>query len=186
MGNSGFKIDVFFPRNIMNMITDLRVNQPEIIVKEAQLRHKRGSITKDGRLTILAADHPARMVVRSGDDPTIMGNRQEYLGRVLRVITDPEFDGMMGTTDIVEDLLIVNYLLKQHGGKSFLDDKVLMGCMNRGGLAEASFEMDDRFTSFTAGSIHALRLDGAKMMFRLDLSDPAGPNYSLTADCQFW
>jgi hypothetical protein len=77
----------------------------------------------------------------------------------------------MGTTDIIEDLLIIDQLIVERGGASFLDGKVLVGCMNRGGLNGAEFEMDDRFTSFTSDSIRRLRLDGAKMMFRLDLSD---------------
>jgi DhnA family fructose-bisphosphate aldolase class Ia len=77
-------------------------------------------------------------------------------------------DGVMGTPDIVEELFIVNGLVKSRGGPGFLDEKVVLGCMNRGGLAGASFEMDDRFTSFTAERIHKLRLDGAKTMFRLE------------------
>jgi DhnA family fructose-bisphosphate aldolase class Ia len=43
--------------------------------------------------------------------------------------------------------------------------------MNRGGLSGTAFEMDDRFTSFTAHSISQLHLDAAKMMFRLDIKD---------------
>jgi DhnA family fructose-bisphosphate aldolase class Ia len=72
---------------------------------------------------------------------------------------------------MIEDLLIVDQLVVDRGGGSFLDNKVLIGCMNRGGLGSSSFEMDDRFTSFTAESINHLRLDGAKFMFRLDLKD---------------
>ena len=101
-----------------------------------------------------------------------MGNRLQYLGRVLRVLAASEFDGVMGTTDMIEDLFIVNYLVRQGGGPSFLDEKVILGCMNRGGLAGTTFEMDDRMTSFTAESIARLGLDGAKIMFRLELDNP--------------
>jgi len=153
------------------MITEVRVNDSRMIEKSAGRRKKRDRLTMDGKLAILASDHPARRVTKSGNDPTIMGNRHSYLGRVLRVVTSPEFDGVMGTTDIIEDLLIVDQLMVEKGGESFLDRKVLIGCMNRGGLSGAEFEMDDRFTSFTADSINRLRLDGAKMMFRLDLRD---------------
>ncbi|MCL0039283.1 aldolase, partial [Dehalococcoidia bacterium] len=69
----------------------------------------------------VAADHPARGITASNGDPLIMGNRHQYLGRVLRVITSEEFDGVMGTTDILEDLFLVNYLLKGGGKKPFLD-----------------------------------------------------------------
>jgi len=153
------------------MITDVRVDDPGIIEKSAQRRKKRQKLAHDGKLAILASDHPARRVTKSGDEPVRMGNRHEFLGRILRVATSREFDGVMGTTDIIEDLLIVDQLLVERGGVSFLDGKVLLGCMNRGGLSGASFEMDDRFTSFTADSIFRLRLDGAKLMFRLDVKD---------------
>jgi hypothetical protein len=169
--NSAFGYDTFFPGSVFSMITDVRVSDPQMIEKAAGRRKKRDRLTVDGKLAILAADHPARRVTKSGDDPTIMGNRHSYLSRVLRVVTSPEFDGVMGTTDIIEDLLIVDQLMIENGGESFLDRKVLVGCMNRGGLSGAEFEMDDRFTSFTADSIDRLRLDGAKMMFRLDLKD---------------
>ena len=153
------------------MITDVRVNDPGLIGKSAGRRKHRDRLTVDGKLAILAADHPARRVTKSGSGALIMGDRHGYLGRVLRVVTNPEFDGVMGTTDIIEDLLILDQLYVERGGVSFLDQKVLVGCMNRGGLNGAAFEMDDKFTSFTADSINHLRLDGAKMMFRLDTTD---------------
>ena len=171
LGNYVFDLKKFFPENIFNMITEVRVSNPEIILKEASARKKRKKITKDGKLTVLAADHPARMVNKSGDDPIAMGNRHEYLGRVLRVVTNPEFDGIMATTDIIEDLFIVNHLVKAKGGPSFLDDKVMLGSMNRGGLSGTAFEMDDTFTCFSVDSLRALRMDGAKIMWRLDTTN---------------
>jgi hypothetical protein len=44
--------------------------------------------------------------------------------------------------------------------------------MNRGGLAGASFELDDRFTGYDADSIVAAGFDGGKMLCRIDLADP--------------
>ena len=166
-----FASDKFFSESVFDKITDQRVTDPGIIMKSASRRKKRERLAIDGKLAILAADHPARRVTKSGSDPVLMGNRHGYLGRILRVITSPEFDGVMGTTDVIEDLLIVDQLFVEGGGDSFLDGKVLVGCMNRGGLSGAEFEMDDRFASFTAESINRLRLDGAKMMFRLDIKD---------------
>ncbi|MGO9643287.1 MAG: hypothetical protein ACLPY5_00920 [Candidatus Bathyarchaeia archaeon] len=171
--NFEFAFQVFFPESIFNLITEVRVGDPKIIDKAAQRRRRREKLTVDGKLAVLACDHPGRFVTKYGNEPTRMGNRHEYLGRILRVVTSPEFDGVMGTTDILEDLLIVDQLVVERGGESFLDGKVLVGCMNRGGLSGSSFEMDDRFTSFTAASIHRLRLDAAKLMFRLDLKDSA-------------
>jgi DhnA family fructose-bisphosphate aldolase class Ia len=100
-----------------------------------------------------------------------MGNRYELLGRILRVLTDEEFDGVMSTPDIIEELFMVNYLVRRAGGKSFLDNKVILGCMNRGGLSGTIFEMDDRMTAYTSESIKKMRLDGAKIMFRLETSE---------------
>jgi len=173
IGNYEFDVEEFFPQHIFDMITDVRVNSKEIVKAEAKSRKRRENIAgKDGRLTILAADHPARRIAKSGDEPLIMGDRPSYLGRLLRVITSPEFDGIMGTPDIIEDLFIVNHLLKKGGGPSFLDEKVILGCMNRGGLSGVVFEMDDRFTAFTAESIKELGLDGCKTMLRLDVDSP--------------
>ena len=173
IGDYEFSVEEFFPRYIFNMITDIRINSRDVVKEEAQARKRRGKIAgKDGRLTILAADHPARRIAKSGDEPLIMGDRPSYLGRLLRVITSPEFDGVMGTPDIIEDLFIVNHLLKKGGGPSFLDEKVILGCMNRGGLSGVVFEMDDRFTAFTAESIKELGLDGCKTMLRLEVNSP--------------
>ncbi len=97
-----------------------------------------------------------------------MGDRLEYLGRILASWSRTVRRGHGSPPIIIEDLFIVNYLIKQGGGSSFLDEKVILGCMNRGGLANVAFEMDDRMTSFTADSIAQLRLDGAKIMFRLE------------------
>ena len=72
-------------------------------------------------------------------------------------------DGVLGTADIIEDLLLLGAL----------DDKVVIGSMNRGGLAGTSFEMDDRFTGYDADSIARMGFDGGKMLFRIDPDDPA-------------
>jgi len=171
--NYEFKIEEFFPRCIFDEITDTRVKKSEIIEAEAERRKSRKKLTRDGKLCILAADHPARRITKSGEDPLIMGNRQEYLGRILRVIINPEWDGIMGTPDVLEDLFVVNYLIREKGGKTFLDEKVMIGCMNRGGLSNCVFEMDDRFSAFTAERIYKMKLDGAKLMFRLEPNEEA-------------
>ncbi len=170
-GDYVFDLKRFFPDEVFRAITEVRVSNPEVILQEAAARKRRKKLTKDGKLAILAADHPARMITKSGDDPIAMADRQEYLGRVLRIATNPDFDGIMATTDVVEDLLIVNHLVKKGGGPSFLDEKVILGSMNRGGLAGAAFEMDDTFTSFSVDSLRLLRLDAAKTMFRLEVTN---------------
>jgi len=171
---AGYKFDLakFFPMTIFDRITEMRVERPEAILEEGQERERRPSLTRDGKLTILAADHPGRNVTNFGDDPIAMGDRQQYLGRVLRVVTQPGVDGVMGTTDVLEELLAVSRLVKEAGGPAFLDGKVMLGSMNRSGLAGAAWEMDDAMTSWTPDSIEAYNLDGAKIMFRLEMSEP--------------
>jgi DhnA family fructose-bisphosphate aldolase class Ia len=166
LGNYTFDLETFFPDWIFEKITDIRVDLPEIIEQHARGRKRRARLTRDGRLSILAADHPARGVTALGSDPFKMGNRQEYLGRILRVLIATDFDGFMSTSDMIEDLLILDYLVQQGGGPSFLDGKVLIGCMQRGGIAGVVGEIDDRFSSYTAESIARFGLDGGKMMFR--------------------
>jgi len=168
-----FRTEVYFPRPLCDRITEIRVNRPEVVVEEATSRRRPESLTRNGRLMVLAADHPARMVLRAGTDPMAMGNRWALLGRVLRVLTAPECDGVMATADVIDELLITNRVVAEAGGQRFLDGKVLIGCMNRGGLAGSAFELDDRMTGFTPARIAALHLDGAKMMFRLDPQEPS-------------
>ena len=161
-----FGLEYFFPISIFEKITDIRVNSPEVIEHQAKARKRRKKLTLDGKLTILAGDHPGRGVTALGADPLRMGNRYEYLARILRVLTTTDFDGFMSTPDMIEDLFIVDYLVQEGGGSSFLDEKILVGCMQRGGIAGVVGEIDDRFGSYTAESIKRFRLDGGKMMFR--------------------
>jgi hypothetical protein len=173
IGTYTFSPEVFFPRDLFERITEIRVRNPAVVEEEARRRRRRAHLAADGRLVVLAADHPARYITAVGDDPLLMGNRWGLLGRILRVLTAPDVDGVMATPDIMEELFIVNRLVREAGGAPFLDGRVLIGCMNRGGLAGAVFEMDDRMTAYTPERLAQMRLDGAKMMFRLDLSEPA-------------
>jgi hypothetical protein len=54
-----------------------------------------------------------------------------------------------------------------------LDDKAVFGSMNRGGLAGATWELDDRFTAYDAASIERSGFEGGKMLTRIDLGNPA-------------
>ena len=162
-----FEVEEFFPKRLFEEITEIRVTNPNFALEVAEKREKRPHLAKDGKLTILAADHPARMVTNIGENRTVLGNRYELLGRVRRVLSLPDWDGVMGTTDVLEELLILDGLEREQSGKGFLDNRVMVGCMNRGGLKGVAFEMDDRFTSFTPRSLHEMKLEGAKLMFRL-------------------
>jgi hypothetical protein len=75
-------------------------------------------------------------------------------------------DGVLGTADVLEDLLLLGAL----------ENKVVIGSMNRGGLAGSSFELDDRFTGHRAEDLHRMRFDAGKLLMRLDLDDPGSLN----------
>src|SRR5690349_12404437 len=92
-----------------------------------------------------------------------MADRVDLLERVSLALSRPGVDGVLGTADIIEDLLLLGAL----------DDKVVVGSMNRGGLAGTTFEMDDRFTGYDATAIAAMGFDAGKMLFRIDPDDPA-------------
>lgn len=168
---SRFEPGAFLPARTFEQVTDLRVERPDLVLEEAAGRRTRQQLTRDGKLVILACDHPGRHVVRVGDDPLAMGDRWAYLERIVRVIIRPEIDGVMATPDIIDDLLLINYLVKEAGGVSFMDEKVLIGCINRGGLAGAAWELDDFLTGYSPDRLAAMGLDGAKMMFRLNLQE---------------
>jgi hypothetical protein len=91
-----------------------------------------------------------------------MGDRAGLLERLVLALSRPGVDGVLGTADVLEDLLLLGAL----------EDKVVIGSMNRGGLAGASFELDDRFTGYDADSIAAAGFEGGKMLCRIDLADP--------------
>ena len=150
-----------------DLVRDLlavRVNDPHRIAEAAQARRRRTSLVgESGRLMIIAADHPARGALRVGGDPTAMADRGELLRRLQVALARPGVDGFLGTPDMVEDLLLLGAL----------EDKVVFGSMNRGGLAGTSFEIDDRFTGYDAASIAASGFDGGKMLCRIDPDDPA-------------
>ena len=161
----------FLPRRLIEAVTDVRVDNPDLIVSEAARRLRRSRLTRDGRLVILATDHPGRRVTNLPGDPLGMADRHSYLARALRVLLAPGCDGIMGTTDFMEDLLILNCLVRESGGPALLDEKVLIGCMNRGGHAGVAGEIDDRFTCFTARQLKRLNFEGGKLMYRLDPAD---------------
>jgi hypothetical protein len=167
-----FDAKEFLPATLLAKVTDVRVTDPERSLRAARERRRRKGLTKDGRLNILAADHPARRVTRVGDDPLRMADRREYMARILRVLMSEGVDGLLATMDIIEDLLIVHDLLRESGGAGFLDDKLLIVSFNRGGLLGSSWEIDDPVSGPTAESCKEWGLDGAKILLRICDSEP--------------
>jgi hypothetical protein len=143
-------------------LVDTRIHRPVAIAEAAASRRRPSALLGEhGKLMIIAADHPARGALRAGADPFAMGNRVDLLHRIGTALARPGVNGVLGTPDILEDLLLLGAL----------DDKVVIGSMNRGGLAGTCFEMDDRFTAYDADSIAAAGYEGGKMLLRIDPDD---------------
>src|SRR5882724_2213380 len=140
---------------------------PEYPARIARTRKRRSALSLDGKLNILAADHPARRVTKVGDDPVRMADRHGYLARIVRVLQSDVVDGVMATMDVLEDLLILHHLILEAGGPGILDDRLLIASLNRGGLAGAGWEMDDPITGASPATCAALKLDGAKLLLRI-------------------
>ena len=143
-------------------VRETRARLPEVARNRLATRHRRATVQHSGLLLLIAVDDPARGVLRVGDDPRAMADRSDLLHRLEIALSRPGVDGIIATADVVEDLLMLECL----------DDKVVIGSMNRGGLRGAVFELDDRVTAYDVDSIAVSHLDGGKMRCRIDLADP--------------
>ncbi|MFJ8074847.1 deoxyribose-phosphate aldolase [Streptomyces sp. NPDC096176] len=145
-------------------LVGIRARHPEAVAEAAVRRRRRQGLVGDsGRLMIIAADHPARGALAVGERRLAMANRLDLLERLCLALSRPGVDGVLATADILDDLLLLGAL----------DDKVVMGSMNRGGLAGAAFELDDRFTGHRARDLDRLGFDAGKLLLRIDYDDPA-------------
>ncbi|MGQ5654854.1 Cgl0159 family (beta/alpha)8-fold protein [Streptomyces sp. EKR5.2] len=144
----------------------LRTHRPEAVAEAAARRARRPLVDDTGRLMIVAADHPARGALGVGERRMAMASRADLLERLCLALSRPGVDGVLGTADILDDLLLLGVL----------DGKIVMGSMNRGGLQGASFELDDRFTGHRPKDIERLGFDAGKLLLRIDYDDPGSLN----------
>ncbi|MQA05558.1 MAG: aldolase [Streptosporangiales bacterium] len=144
-------------------LVERRIHEPAAIAEAAANRKRRNLVDANGRLLIVAVDHPARGALRVGDRPLAMADRKDLLERVLVALSRPGVDGVLATPDIVDDLLLLGAL----------DGHLVIGSMNRGGLSGATFEIDDRFTAYDVDGVERAGLDGGKMLVRIDPGDHA-------------
>ena len=149
------------------------MREPGRIAAGWATRERRGLVGDDGRMLLVAADHPARGALGVRGAGAAMASRSDLLARLVTALERPGVDGVLGTPDILDDLLLLGAL----------EGKVVIGSMNRGGLQGASFELDDRFTAYTAAEIAARGLDGGKMLTRICLED-AGTAATLEASAR--
>jgi hypothetical protein len=154
-------------------LTEVRVREPQRIATAWATRRRRPLVGEDGRLLVVAADHPARGALGVRGAGSAMASRSDLLERLVVALSRPGVDGVLGTPDILDDLLLLGAL----------DDKVAIGSMNRGGLQGATFELDDRFTAYRASDLAANGLDGGKMLTRICLDD-AGTAATLEASAR--
>lgn len=145
-------------------ITDLpllRLTEPDRVAAALATRSP-GVLPGDGTpLVVVAADHPARGSLSASGRADAMADRPELLGRCVQALSRPGVNGFLGTADLIEDLALLGAL----------EGKLVFGSMNRGGLAGASFEIDDRFTGYDAQGVADAGLDGGKMLLRIDPDD---------------
>jgi DhnA family fructose-bisphosphate aldolase class Ia len=142
-------------------LRETRATNPGRLAEVYANRQRRELIAGDGRLMIVAADHPARGALAVGGNATAMADRYELLTNLAIALGRPGVDGVLGTPDIIDDLALLG----------LLDDKIVVGSMNRGGLRGASFEMDDRYTAYDMPAIERDGLDFAKNLVRINLQD---------------
>ncbi|GGX19440.1 Cgl0159 family (beta/alpha)8-fold protein [Streptomyces lomondensis] len=155
------------PSEKISRIVDARVKDPGAVAAAAARRVPAPSLLGEhGKAMIIAADHPARGANGVGGDANAMADRFELLDRLCVALARPGVTGVLGTADILEDLLLLGVL----------DGKSVFGSMNRAGLAGSVFEIDDRFTGYDAETIAAMGFDGGKMLTRIALADPATPS----------
>lgn len=117
----------------------------------------------DGRLFIVAADHTARGMLSVPGQPFALADRRRTLDALLVALDHDGVDGVLVSADIAEELALLGAL----------DDKLVFGTMNRGGLAGADWELDDRVTAYTPQALRDNGLDGGKVLLRL-ADDDAG------------
>jgi len=141
----------------MKDLTEIRLKTPEQIAERAAKRKR--PKWPPGRQMIIAADHPARGISTAGKHP--LTDRQDLLDRITTALERPGVTGILGSPDILEDLLLLGAL----------EGKVVFGSMNRGGLHGANWTLDDRFTGYDAKAIEASHFEGGKMLLRIDLDD---------------
>ena len=99
-----------------------------------------GSSPSGGRSSSSPPTTRPAVSLASGGDAMAMADRRSLLARLVEALQHPDVDGVLGTPDIIEELLLLGAL----------EDKVVIGSMNRGGLDGATWTMDDRFTGYDA------------------------------------
>lgn len=164
-----FDYRTYFDDAMFEALGEIKAFCPEIAEQEAAGRKRPGFPHK--RLVFAAADHNARMINEYQGNPIGLSNRREYLSRLVRMLESRGVDGVEATPDVIEDLMILNKLFREAGREEFLAGKMLVGTVNRGGLKNTVWEMDDLPACYTVERLKKLSMDGVKFMIRLNPMD---------------
>ena len=87
-----------------------RAEEPGCLRSILASRQRRPLIRDDGRLFIVAADHPARGALGIRGDELAMADRYDLLDRLATALSRPGVDGVLGTPDIIDDLALLEAL----------------------------------------------------------------------------
>ena len=150
-------------------LIETRIDDPGRALELLRSRTRR-PLLLDGRLFIVAADHSARGMLGVPGDPFAMADRRRTLESLLIALASPDVDGVLASADIMEELALLGAL----------EGKLAFGTMNRGGIAGAQWELDDRMTAYSAATIADHGLDGGKVLLRI-ADDDAGTAPTLEA-----
>lgn len=142
-------------------LLEQRATAPDAVARGWAARARRPLLGSDGRLFLVAADHPARAANAVGGDPMAMADRRDLLERLVVALASPAVDGVLGSPDVLEELLLLGAL----------DNKVVVGSMNRAGLVGSVWELDDRMTAYDPSAVVGAGLEGGKMLLRIDPAD---------------
>src|SRR3954447_202350 len=84
-----------------------RHTEPNAVRYALDARRHRPLVRGDGRLFIVAADHPARGALGVRQNGMAMADRYDLLERLALALSRPGVDGVLGTPDIIEDLALL-------------------------------------------------------------------------------
>lgn len=140
-----------------------RVFEPEAFTTALLGRSRRSPQGADGNLLLVASDHTARGKISLGDNPVAMADRHTLLDNLVRVLSSPDVDGVLGSADVLEELAWLGAL----------ENKLAIGTINRGGIIGATWELDDRVSSYDVEHVESMGLDGGKTLLRIDYTDPS-------------
>lgn len=167
---SSFDKEQMISKKQFQNITETRVHDLSAMLDIAKKRKRRTRFSQEGRINIVAADHPARGSLSAGKDPFAMADRHDLLARLVATLQSEWVDGVLGSMDILEELLVLHELRGQ-SGDGFLDEKLLIGSYNRGGLPGAAWELDDPMTGTDATTCLKYGMDAMKMLLRVDFGN---------------